>query len=206
MLARVGHWTRINREEYVKGGISMDKIPDSIETKNIKISFEKLRSDISENIKVAAEKIREYSHSQVDIWRQIPNLALQTDGDNGYYPYKQFVYSNGLVDISPDSRGSIILVVDCENGSILSLSCIDRVKYIADSFASDEEIMDAWISHQSAFDAQYQLDTLRQAAELPHSPHSPRSEKEVQTWRSDVGKSLGLTAVYSRNQKSEKTE
>ena len=64
----------------------------------------------------AAEEVREAVRKQVEIWRLVPNLALEADGTTGYSDRYKMAYMHGYWDVN--NRMSVF--VDLLTGELVS--------------------------------------------------------------------------------------
>lgn len=152
--------------------------------------FEEINNELSG----VAQSVRVFSRSQVDTWRQLPYLALQADGNNGYSSFNKKLYTYGMLQVAGKSEGLYGTYVDCESGDILSLYGeldLERV-------ATDVQVVQAWLPEGDTFNAQKWLEKYRANAVEPHSGLAARSEQDVREWRHNLARELGLLSIFRR--------
>jgi len=92
----------------------------------LKLKFETdgLKSQIRLLARVMVQRIREYSESQVELWRQVPSWALEADGRSGYSDQYARAYRNKLWAINSSvglgQRGYTVYV-DLFNGALVEV-------------------------------------------------------------------------------------
>jgi hypothetical protein len=159
-------------------------------------SKEQLNERLTEAFAEVAEGVRVFSQSQVDIWRQLPYLALQADGNGGFSHINSKLYRYGMLHIAGDSEGLWGTFIDCDNGNILSL----KGKPELDSLATDREVLEAWLPEGKNFNAQRYLEHYQAAAVVPYKSYSADSENQIMEWRYDITRKLGLSSIFRRAQ------
>lgn len=159
-----------------------------------------LNEQIGEMISQMAEELRGQSNDNVDLWRKLPNLALQVDGSGGYSEWRQTIYRDGLLKVGDafNESSRTHLYVDCATGNILQAHSTDEEGNFVGYLASDKRIMSAWLADNNSFNADYWFDKFSNDAAREHSPVSHENEETVKIWRKKVAKSLGLKAIFSR--------
>jgi hypothetical protein len=97
-----------------------------------------------------AQKVRGIVQSQVEVWRELPMLALQADGKFGYNSNLRNMYMHGLVRVGsgkhfandPEQRptGLYGVFIDCATGNILRLTGYFRNPEDPGYLADDSEV------------------------------------------------------------------
>ncbi len=137
---------------------------------------------------------RRASRAQVDLWRQVPWLALQADGRSGYLDKYSYAYFYGYWELE---RGCCGVSVDLETGELMSsYTAIDE--WTGDEHvnpASDGSIL-CLLSNPKLLDAAAVLEKLREKAKEPTFEHY--NEDEIRQWREEIIAKRRLTPLYSR--------
>jgi len=68
-------------------------------------------------------KLRDYSRSQVQTWKRIPRLALQSDGIGGFSEHKQRAYHSGFWGIYNNPSQLPTCSIDLDSGNIVNTYC-----------------------------------------------------------------------------------
>lgn len=130
--------------------------------------------------------IREYSESQVELWRQIPCLVLEADGED---EYRCRVYYEGIWPVnSSASYGSYTVCVDLETGRLVN------------AFNILEPAIDGDLLRISAneLDASKIIEELKGLSAAPHHWSQGERKEEIGQWIMGKRAELGLEEAYTR--------
>ncbi|KKR76692.1 MAG: hypothetical protein UU21_C0005G0018 [Candidatus Levybacteria bacterium GW2011_GWA2_40_8] len=123
------------------------------------------------------EDIREYIRRQRALWNQIPNLALEANGRDGYLDHYSYAYHYKLWDID-DGR----MAIDLKTGEILGLP-FDQPDGEPDVLAGDDQVI-TLADEIENYDAGKIVARLKkQAQEEYYGSYNPR---KIAQWRADL--------------------
>ncbi len=164
---------------------------------------------IAELIEVRDEYVaaaRRASRAQVDLWRQIPWLALQVEGRDGYNDDYGTAYEQGYWNLrrgefswagaSQDTGVS----VDLETGMLIdSWSAFSEDSSTQDEPrpASDANILKV-LAAPEQLDAAEIIKSLKAQIERPGNPYASKTPEEQVKWRRGIINRLRLEPIYSR--------
>jgi hypothetical protein len=169
----------------------------------IKDELQKNLSDFKAAKKKAESDIREYFRSQKELWRLVPNLALEANFHGGWSPFLDHAYREGYL-FTFEHYG---IYIDLETGEL-----VDR-DTVCGSHDPDEpcEIDDAYIGTlaydigKGYCDAEKIISELKQQTSRSHQKdkytseeyHLEREREEAEA-REKVRKEYGIETVYTR--------
>ena len=146
--------------------------------------------------KELAEKIREISKSQKELWQLVPNLCLEANGRGGYSDHYQWAYTSGYWALGSSNDGYMYqLAIDLITGDIVRLS--DDAP-----LASDEEIVKTLAINFYELDASGIVEGLKKDILKGEKDNN----KEVKKWRESTRKKLKIEKVYKSRPKALKIE
>ena len=152
-----------------------------MEMGNLKQKIEDIRKDL-------VEMIREHSRSQKELWRQVPYLALEADGRDGYSDNYSRAYHTGYWAIDAGVvRGHYTVYVDLENGDLVD-------PYSPDEPAWDGDVL-RLANSVKELNAKKILKELKEEAQ---EPTHAAIEHPPKRWRKRLRKELGLKKLYTR--------
>ncbi|MCL6096394.1 MAG: hypothetical protein M1444_01775 [Patescibacteria group bacterium] len=149
---------------------------------------------------------RKVSRIQVELWRQIPWLALQADGRSGYYAKFTAAYEQGYWVLDEGEFSSIGtpsntgVCVDLETGELVDTYTATNEDWGNNPVqpASDEGILKV-LAVPEQLDAATLLAWLKSDAKRPTSKSYDARKQE--DWRKRKIDELKLTPIYSRGKK-----
>lgn len=142
---------------------------------------------IDENLGAAAHDIREYSRSQVGLWRRIPYLALQSEGNHGYGgPARDSLIYQGVLRLAGGA-------VDCDTGDIYTNNGVGSQAHL------DAYVINTYLLDPNKLAAEHHLAYYQSLADEPQAEYMSRNPDDVVRWRSRLSLSIGLTAVFDRS-------
>lgn len=137
-------------------------------------------------------EVRQWSESQKELWQQIPNLALEADGKNGYSDDLAYCYTYGFWRIwdSSSYRGMYLLCsIDCSTGRIGNESAsFSQEKFVE---ATDEAIL-RLLSRLDDIDASLLLKNLKEAAKKEQKASIAKSNPGWENHKAELRTSVGL--------------
>lgn len=147
---------------------------------------------------------RRASKAQVDLWRQIPWLALQADGRTGHLDqYADAFYSGYWVfNQGPNTSWSGASVntgvcVDLETGELMgSYSALDSDWGNKPPVPASAEGILRILAVPEQLDAESIVERLKKKAEQPTGSYY--NEEEKRQWRERIVAEQGLTPMFSR--------
>ena len=90
----------------------------------------KLKSALQPQAQELIDAIKAYCESQVDLWRRVPDLALEADGRTGYSSNLQLCWQRGLWEVGASKAvsepGRPLVSVDCASGKLVWSFTTDR--------------------------------------------------------------------------------
>lgn len=159
---------------------------------------------VGQKLESAAGDIIAQTKAQIDLWRQVPYLALMADGKTGYSNVYSQAYRLGMYRISGTAEGLFGLYVDCDSGDLLWL----RGKVDLEARASTRQIVEAWFAQNSGssrFDAQAVIGSLSQEAGEPTRSFMEQPGYR-EDWREVRAIELGLSELFTRHVEMAKVE
>lgn len=136
---------------------------------------------------------RRASKAQVDLWRQVPLLALQADGRSGYLDKYSYAYNYGYWELS---RGTNVCV-DLETGELMdshsALPSERSNKPPVPAYAN--EVLKV-LGDPEQLDATVVIKDLKRKIKEPTFEHY--NEEEIRQWRERIIAKNGLTPMFSR--------
>lgn len=119
------------------------------------------KEEIKTDARDLAERIRDYSRSQKDLWQQVPLLALEAQGRKYFSARYTLAYSAGHWGIGPSDEDSYRQrwwkKVDLKNGELLD---------VLDKNASYSDVLEL-AAHISDLDAKMIVNRLKGEIRLP---------------------------------------
>lgn len=131
------------------------------------------------------EGLREYSRSQVELWKKIPWLALQAEGISGFSDEGASRYGSGYLRLLVEN-GSYRIFLDLDTGEICS-------SFHPIKLASDHDVIKLT---PADLDAQAYIDELVQEGSRPIGSYY--NADEIREWRRERAKAHELTERYER--------
>ncbi|QIG77696.1 hypothetical protein EVB64_109 [Rhizobium phage RHph_TM61] len=142
--------------------------------------------EVLETKKYYINSLREYSRKQVDLWRQVPWLALQAQGRSGWSDAYGRCIRNGIWTINSATNGGYCATsVDCDSGELMYFN-----KPMRDNC---KELM---LIDPKELDASLVIAYLNQRILNDKEDHSIKQKGP--TWRKDTAEELGIERVYHR--------
>ncbi len=157
------------------------------------------KNELLASVASVISEVRMWCESQVELWQQIPNLALEADGRNGYSANRSYCYNYGFWRIWENSpRGGYLLCsVDCETGKLAY--DIDSYKQGSLIIADDKSVVPL-LTRLDEIDAAKIIATLEATINTPIlgsvasvNPNWPKKQKQI---RAATG--LGFGVPYAR--------
>jgi len=156
-------------------------------------------TDFIETARGLVEGIKKDSLSQVDLWRQIPLLDLETSSESGFFGGPGSNYETGFLKL--DHYGRYIVAIDLETGRLIDPSsafedhafCGNPPYLFRD--ASDSNILTIAVSHPEKFNAIYHLEALEKSSGIDSHIHGHFAKEEF--FRRTMER-LGLENPYVR--------
>ena len=155
--------------------------------------------------------VRKTSRDQVDLWRQVPWLALQADGRTGYLDKYSYAYYYGFWDLDVTSSTDLLgisdvsgITVDLETGELMRARSVYeprapehlyRLEESNPEAASEREVL-ALLHRPELLDAQEVVRHLKEQAKRTY--WKGYDIKEVEGWRAEIIEKYDLKLVYSR--------
>ena len=156
-----------------------------------------LKLEIETGARDLAERIREYSRSQVELWQQVPLLALEAqEKDSPNNEYRR-AYEQGYLSVNDDDFTPAC--VDLETGELIRLSLVwtdskgvlqPKIDYTNPEQAPDYAVLIAY-----SLDL---LDAERIVKELKDIREFDILLRKDDAWREQLKQQLGLTEKYQR--------
>jgi hypothetical protein len=138
-------------------------------------------------------EVRQWSESQKELWRQIPNLALEADGKNGYSDDLAYCYNYGFWRIWDHSsyRGMFLLCsVDCSTGRIGNDSAsFHHQKFVE---ATDEAVL-RLLSRLDDIDAKLLVKKLKMATKVEQNDYIAKSNPNWEKHKAELRTRIGLS-------------
>lgn len=131
------------------------------------------------------EGLREYSRSQVELWKKIPWLALQAEGISGFSDERASRYGTGYLRLLVEG-GSYRIFLDLDTGEI----CSSRYPI---QLAPDHDVMKLT---PADLDAQAYIDELVEYGSRPIGSYY--NKDEILEWRRKMAEANNVTERYER--------
>lgn len=134
-----------------------------------------------------AEEIREYSRSQVELWRQVPWLALQASGRSHVIGNYNYAYHGSWILRTREVRLKDLPFVDCATGEILCNHDTVVGPEIDDGIIEISRM-------PSLIDAAAIVEQLKAEASAPQPDWVSENEAaKREAWRKDLAQRLNLS-------------
>jgi hypothetical protein len=111
---------------------------------------------VEELLREAADELRKYVSAQVEAWQQIPHWALESSGRTGWSDGASIPYQYGLLGL--DTNWPHRVFVDLGSGCMVSSTGDELID------ATDKDILDAFLSAPSNFEAAQIMSTMIERA------------------------------------------
>ena len=169
--------------------------------KEPKETFAEFTSSISKEKDQLATEIRDCAKAQADLWKQIPNLALQADGRSGYNDMYALAYRMRVWPIH-SQNGRYDAYIDLQTGEIVHFPNWPDAIYVkgeeidieTENSKKSEPLPDKKIiilaDNLDWLNAQKLIDELNKCAQEPYFKGYNPQEQEA--WRARTRKELGL--------------
>jgi hypothetical protein len=133
--------------------------------------------------------VHEYVESQKKLWRQVPWLALQADGRDGWSNHYANAYCNGLWIVGESSNGYYNSFIDCATGKLVGY----KFKPLPDCFVLD------LVTELDDLNAQTIVESLKEEAKKERpSYYSVEEWKDAENRRKRKAIEYGVDKVYKR--------
>ncbi len=149
-----------------------------------------LEKELAADLNALAEKIRDYSRNQKELWRKVPYLALQADGHGGYSSTYQLAYIHGYWEAGES------VYVDLENGELIQYPYAPWEKQVE---ASNIKIVSLISPNFDRLNATAIISDLRMTGKCKDSDCVPIGFKTVRKWRESLMEEYGIKKDYSRS-------
>ncbi len=156
-----------------------------------------LEKELASDLNALAEKIRDYSRNQKELWRKVPYLALQADGHGGYSSTYQLAYIHGYWEAGES------VYVDLENGELIQYPYAPWEKQVE---ASNIKIASLISSNFGRLNATAVISDLRVTGNGKDSSCVPIGFKTVRKWRESLMEEYGIKKIYSRKRNMNRLE
>ena len=150
-----------------------------------------VQADLTVQAMELVSGIRTWCKSQVELWQQVPNLALEAEGRSGYLDQYSYCYHYGFWRIwAPDHRGSTVLLtsVDCASGE-LAVDVLFERKGLVLSSEADVLGLGAQLDD---IDAAAIIEHLTEKAAQPVQDFIARSNPDWEAQKAEIRRNNGL--------------
>jgi hypothetical protein len=143
---------------------------NSKEGENYFHSIEITPDSINHQKEELINSVRDYSMNQVELWKQIPRLALEADGRSGWSDQYYLAYARKLWRLMepPDSPATFVFLV---TGDIVHRTQRDLVH------ASENSVLQL-AANIDALDAQQIVTRLKNQIDQPHESYMDKEKSE----------------------------
>ncbi len=145
-------------------------------------------AELEQRAKELVASIREWCRSQKELWRQVPNLALEANGRQGFCRYYERAYESGYWAIQISRvDDNYTVYVDLATGELVD-------PYYQKELAKDVAILRCALNLQE-FDAANLIKELRSKVDFPERRNLCRLNRE---WRARLRREYGIERFYRR--------
>lgn len=125
---------------------------------------------LTQSVQDLVQDMRDWCESQVELWQQVPNLALEADGRTGFLGNWGYCYTYGFWRIweSTPRGGYLLCSVDCVSGKLARDTASFKKGELV--LASDKEVAQL-LMRLDDIDAQKVVENLTAHAQKPISPY-----------------------------------
>jgi hypothetical protein len=170
-----------------------------------KMNPKKLEENINNGVRQLLSLINQYSESQKELWREIPYLALEADGRDGFSDNYRRAYKSGFWALdSSNLNGYCTVYVDLATGKLVdAYFASDSFRVVGYNIPKESQIKPAneeniilLAFNMEELDAREIIASLKKERKISYVSYKDAEEQEA--WRERTRKELGLKRKYSR--------
>jgi hypothetical protein len=149
------------------------------------------KESITQDAKTLVASIRKYVKSQRRLWRKVPWLALQANGQSGgFRDALQYCYLEGIwgIYVSTGHGHYEYVFIDCDSGEVVSYS----------GFSESDAVVLQLLGYLDDLDAASVIEKLEAKAREKTPRSATKTHGELQEWREEIIERTGLKKIYRR--------